>query len=202
MNKKLLPVLLIVVLILATVGCASCVDSTADKLREINMALLYSYSNVELKVVTHTDDADLHAKYVMTTTSNVTDISYEVERINEFDVNGEIPSEYISTVVGTAVFDGNAITSIDGEELDQNILLNVVNKNMAFRLSYFGEIKAGNGGIETRVVDPKGFLQNSDFDGEQMTVSVKLVQSYLSSIIINYVTSDGAQVSLDYTFTR
>ena len=202
MNKKILTICLLTALILVLTCFASCDNGadTADKLREINVALMQEYSKIELKVQTHTDETDLNAKYVMTKSGAITDISYEVERLNSFGADGKIPSDYISIVTGTAKFDGTSVTYIDGEPLQESVILGVAKVNMAFRLSYFTDIKTGQHGLSAKVTDPQSFLQNEEFTGDNMTVKVVMTQTSLSNIIISYEVN-SATVLLEYTFT-
>lgn len=201
MNKKVLTICLTIVLALVVICCASCADNAADKLREINTALMHDYSKIELNVNTYFDDVELDAKYVITKSDDITNIEYEVERLNQFGDNGEIPTEYVSTVTGTATFDGDAITSIDGETMDERVLLDVVDTSMSFRLSYFDKIKVSEKGMSALVTNPQGFLNDESLVCEGMTVNVVMAGSDISSIRINYK-SDGAIITLDYTFTR
>lgn len=202
MNKKILTICLIAALTIAIVCFSSCKDnSVTDKLREINVALMKDYSNIELKVSTHTDQADLNAKYVISKSNGVTTISYEVERLNSFDLDGSYPDELKSLIVGTAVFNGNAITVIDGDELDEAIILDAADTSMTFRTSYFGKISVTENGISAPVTNPQAFMHDDAFEGTEMTVSVTMANSVLSKIKIDYKL-DGATIALDYTFAR
>lgn len=199
MNKKIFTVCLILALSLALIGLSSCTENAADKLREVNTALGKDYAHVDINVKTSTDEVDLEAKYFITKSNGMTEISYEVEHLNGFDADGNPPSEFISTVKGTATFNGNAITSIDGDQ--EMVYFDLVDTNMVFRTSYLGEIKITKDGLSARVTNPKDFLQNNDFEGTAMTVSVRMSDSYLTSIRIGYEL-DGAEVVVDYAFTR
>lgn len=201
MNKKLLTICLVMVVVLSAICFVGCKDDTADKLRTVSMAMSREYSKIELNVATHSDEVDLNAKYVITKSNDVTNITYEADRLNGFDVNGNVPSEFKTTVKGSAVFDGSGIVSVDGEPLDEQILLDVKDTAMTFRMSYLAKIKVTQNGLSANVVNPKGFLNNNEFAGTDMTVNVTLSQSYLSSVVITYALN-GATVTLNYTFTR
>lgn len=202
MNKKLLTICLIVVLTLAVVCCVSCkTDNTLDILRDINVALIKEYSKVTLDIQTELDDVTLSAKYEMTKSAGMTEIKYAVDRINGFD--GTTPPEEFSTrVSGTARFNGSAIVSVDGDELepDEYILLDMVDTHMSFRKSLFSNVKATSRSFSAKVTKPAEFLQDEDFAGTDMTVSVSIVKGNLDSIEITYVL-DGAQVTMNYDFT-
>lgn len=201
MNKKLLTICLVLVLTLSIISCAACKDNSADRLRQINAALLHEYSKIELNIVTDNDGIKLGAYYVMTTSNGITDISYEVDRLNSFDAEGAIPSEFITRVKGNATFNGNAITSIDGDTAEYDVPLNFVSSKMTFRLSFFNDLKVTPKGITANVINPQGFWNDNEFAGTDMTVSVVLNESDLSHITIGYKL-DGATVQMEYAFTR
>lgn len=203
MNKKLITICLIVMLTLAVILCVSCKtdnDNTVEMLRSIQVALVKEYSKVELTVTTVLDDdLTLGAKYEMTKTNGMTEITYAVDRLNGFD--GVTPPEEIYTrVQGTAMFNGSAIVSIDGQALDEYILLDVVDTHMSFRTSLFSNVKLTARSFSANVTKPAEFLQDDSFAGTDMTVSVTIVNGNLDEIKINYVL-DGAQVEMNYDFT-
>lgn len=202
MNKKLLTICLVAVLTLSVICFAACTkDESADRLRQINAAFLREYSSIELKVATDNDGIKLNAKYVMTESNGLTDISYEVERLSDFDADGAVPSEFITTVKGNATFNGHAITSVDGDTAVYDVPLNAVVAKMTFRLSFFKDLKVSQSGITAKVTNPKGFWNDEEFAGADMTVKVVLNQSDLESISIDY-TLYGAKVKMEYSFTR
>lgn len=202
MNKKILIICLVVVIALSALGLSACKDnSETEMLREISNAMLDDYAKVTLSVMTHTDKADLNAKYVINTSDDVTEISYEVERLNSFGDNGDVPSEFISVVTGTATIKNDAIVSVDGETLAETIILDVADRNMTFRKSYLDITKVFDDGMSAKVINPKGFLKNDDFAGTDMTVRVVMSQSALSKITLAY-SLNGAKISLEYVFVR
>lgn len=201
MNKKLITICLIVVLALAVICCASCkTDNTVDMLRSIQAALVREYGKIELTVETVLDDdITLTAEYEMVRANGMTEIAYAVDRLNGF--NGTTPpSEVYTRVQGRAVFNGSAIVSIDGQALDEYLLLDAVYTNMSFRKSLFSSIKTTQRTFTANVAKPTEFLQDEDFAGTDMTVSVTIANGNLEGIRINYVL-DGAQVAMSYDFT-
>lgn len=198
MNKKISTVCLIVALVLALACCVSCnqKDAAVEKLRGINVALMKEYAKVQLDVNTRTGEIELNAKYVMEKSDQSTVITYEIDRLNEFDPDDSDSAEFISKVSGTATFNGSVITSIDGNE--ENINFDLVEKTMAFRLPYFKDVKIGKNGMTAVVTNPQGFMQDDEFTCDSMTVSV-VMETELSKITIVYV-AGGATVTLDYTF--
>lgn len=199
--KKTITICLVVAIAFALVCLGSCVENNVDKLREVNLALARDYSTVKLEASVRTEQADLKSKFVLIKSGSNTDISYEVQRLNSFGALGEAPSEFVSTVKGTAVFNGSAIVSVDGEPLDNWTLLDVVDTAMVFRMTFLSEIKTKSNGLSAKVTNPGGFLQKENFDGTEMTVDVQLKDKYLSSILLRY-NSNGADVTLNYEFTR
>ena len=203
MNKKILIICLVAALVLSVICLSACNKDKeyAETLRGITTAMQVHYSKVELNVKTHTDEIDLNARYVMTKSGVNTDISYEVERLNSFAADGTAPSDLVSIISGTAVFNGSGITHIDGEALDKITLLDIADISMTFRMSYFEIINASESGMLARVINPKGFLKKDEFEGTNMVVRVTMNESDLSSIVITY-DLDGANVTLEYAFTR
>ena len=202
MNKKLLTICLVVVLTLSVICFAACNnDESAERLRQINVALLREYSEIELDIVTDKDGIELDARYVMTKSNGSTDISYEVDRLNSFTADGTIPSQFITKVTGTATFNGNTITSVDGDAAEYDVPIDAISAKMTFRLSFFEKLKVSSNGMTAQVTNPKGFWNDEEFAGTDMTVRVIMRQSDLSRIIIEY-TLDGATVHMDYAFTR
>lgn len=201
MNKKLLTICLIVVLTLSVMCFASCKINTdaADRLREINTALMKEYSKVELNVTATDDEVTLKSQFELEKSEGVTKITYWMERLSTFDVNGEIPSEMITNDGGTAIYDGEKITSIDGEAVDVQVLRDVVDCNLTFKLSYLSNINVSNNELTAKVTDPKGFLGNDKFEGTNMSVRVTLNKSALSTITVRYKV-EGTEICLDYTY--
>lgn len=201
MNKKLVTICLIAALLLCLVCSASCKDESADRLRQINAAYLREYSQIKLNVKTQKNDIELNALYVLTKSDRNTDIYYEVERLNAFGTDGSVPSEFKTTVKGNATFNGSEITSINGDMEMHDVPLDAVTARMTFRLSFFKNLKVTSNGMSAKVINVKGFWNDDEFNGTDMTVKVVLKESYLSSIEIAYVL-DGAEVSMTYAFTR
>lgn len=201
MNKKLLTICLVVVLVLSVICIVACKDNTADRLREVSMALSRDYSKVELAVTTSSSEAELKANYVITKSNDLTNISYEVDRLNGFDIDGDVPSEFKSTVKGSAVFNGSSIVSIDGEQLNEQLLIDVKDTTMTFRMSFFEKIVLSQNGFSASVKNPQGFLNDDEFAGTDMSVKVTMSQSYLARIFIEY-SLNGSTVEMEYLFTR
>lgn len=201
MNRKLKLICAVIALTVAVVCFASCKENAhADKLREINSAMLNDYSQVTLNVKTHSDLVDLNAKYVMTKSGNVTNVTYETEQLNAIDQTSG-PSEFVSTLKGTAVFDGSKIVSINGDQVNEDVLLDVADRSMTFRLSFFDGMKSSQNEFSANVKNPQGFLQNDDFKGTDVKINVKLDGSDVKQIVLTYVL-DGAEITLDYAFVR
>lgn len=203
MNKKLLTICLAVVLAFAAVCCVACIhnDNTTDKLREINTAMLFNYSKIELNVTTRSSDLELKSKFVVAESNGIANLSYDVERVSVFDANGTAPSEFITRAQGVATVSNGAVVSVDGSALSEAIILDVVDTSMAFRLAYLDSIKVDNDVLSAKVTNPQGFLQRDDFEGTDMTVRVTLAQSNVSRVIIDYKLNSST-VQLDYSFTR
>lgn len=204
MKKKLLSICLVVILTLAVICLASCKDESAEKLREINAALRMDYSEINLNISTLSDNANLSANYIIAKNNGETEVSYEVDRLNEFNVDDDnvfSPVEFMTHLTGTAVVRNDTIVSIDGDVIDESMIVDVANVRMELRLSYFGKISVTDNGITTRVINPQGFLNNDDFSCDFMTLKVIMAGKALSHITITYESGDKL-VTMNYSFTR
>lgn len=201
MNKKILVICLIVALTLSAVCLSACKNEDAtEKLRQINYALLQDYSGVELQIETKNDEVTLNATYVIANSGDTSNITYQVERLTSFSTDGSIPSGFIEVATGTATVKGGMITSIDGDEVNEAVILDVADTTMSFVKTYFSDIKVTSNGLSANVINPKAFLQNNEFNGTDMTVRVIMSQTYISHIIISY-NLDNTAIKLNYTFT-
>lgn len=205
MNKKTLIICLAVMLIFTVICCSACSGNTAEKLREINTLLSREYSDIKLSVTTASDQAELKAEYEFVKSDTNTNIKYSIERLSGFGTNGSsvtVPSQFKTLVEGSAVYDGENIVSMDGNEVDPQILVGAMDTSMMFRISYFSHMSFKKSVFSAKVVDPKGFMDNDGFDGKNMTVKVIYGASSLASIEINYTAADDSSVKMLYDFIR
>lgn len=206
MSKKIITVCLIVVLSLAVVCCAACVKNDhTEEMRLINTLLGREYREIEINVTTTLDTIVLKGKYDIEKDENKTNLAYEVDRLNSFDTsNGSLnaPNEIISHLSGSAVFENKRIVSIDGDEISDSELFEIVEMNMAFRAPYFSDVTVNPNSLYAKVTNPKGFMQDKAFDGSNMDVKVVFNKTAIALIVINYTTSNNTTVKLEYAFTR
>lgn len=203
MNKKIITICLILVLILAVMCISSCEDVLTNDLRLINTLLRREYDNVQLTIKTDQDGLVLNAFYTFTKQNGNTNIEYQVDKLNRFDVNDNVvgaPDSFKIKVSGSAVFDGNTVTHIDGETVDDKILLDVVEPRMAFISSYFDNVAITNYNFSADVVNPCGFMGDENFDATDMKVQVLYSTTMLGSIKISYKTAGGTSIVMSYMF--
>lgn len=208
MKRKVLTVCLVLALVLTAVCCSSCKDNSeklVDQLRTVNTLLRVKYSKMELNVTTQYSEVTLNAKYVLTKNDASTNIEYEVDRLNSIDVNdGSItmPDGLTSRVTGKAVFNGSAVETIDGVEVNPQVLFDIADLSIMFRVKDLANVMLMENAIEATVINPKSFMNRDSFDGTEMTAKVEYNETTITSMIINYKAADGANVELSYAFTR
>lgn len=203
MKKKITIVCFVLIILLVTVCISACTDAKTDGLRTINTLLRKQYDSVSFSVKTGKDGLELNALYTFVKDGDKTNIEYYADRLNNFDVNGSAvgsPNGFITRVSGSAVFDGKTVTHVDGEAVNENIILDTVEPRITFIASYFNNAKFTNSSFSADVVNPDGFMGQENFDAADMKVQVLYNASMLGSIKISYKTADGAEVSMSYLF--
>lgn len=203
MSKKVVLVCLVLALIFAVMCISACENVLTENLRTINTLLRREYDNVQLSVKTDQGGMVLNALYTFTKKDGKTNIEYYVDKLNRFDVSDNAlsaPDSFKTRVSGTAVFDGNSVTHVDGETVDENILLDVVEPRMVFIASYFANVETKNSSFSADVVNPAGFMGEEDFDATDMTVQVLFNATMIGSLKISYKTANGVKIDMHYLF--
>ena len=199
MKRKFLIILLVLVLTLTLVCAASCIVNIDESLKKINMGFLKDYSQIYLAVETKFDGVVLNATYTLTKTNGLTTISYQIDRLNGFE-NGTAPSQFISTLQGSVVYDGNKVVSVDGDAVSYDEVIETVNVMLVMRTSYFSNVKIEDNSFEADVIKPQALLNDADFAGTDVKIKVIHNDTVLRTINLSYVL-DGTEVSLQYLFT-
>lgn len=206
--KKLVVVCILLVCVLAFVGCGRTTDKGNKKKTEsvydvLNDIIKVNYSVVELDV-TVTNSERLNGKYISTAIDGGYRVEYKYERINTFtEVDGEIiaPEEYKSELSGSAIVKNGAITEQSGAELSVP-LSGLTAANFKFKKDYFENVTEKDGEFTAlKVKNIKAFLGETVACAD-MSVVVTYTKTELKSVSISYVTSEHNQTLLTYTFKK
>ena len=206
MKKKI--TLLIALLVVAILAFAACSNgpSVAD-LQNINDMLKLDYSVVKVIINTTTSNATLNGAFTLTFNGDDTTISYQFDRRNTFVVDGsgnasEAQGGYIVREEGEVVVrDGKVIkgdTSVD-LPIDQLTI-----GGFSFKQAFFSNATNDKAKFEADVVNPQNFTGNSSLVCSDMHVVVvrNVSAKALTSIELTYVSENGAQVKINYLFTK
>ena len=192
MKKK---VLLVVIALVLVACCFAACRNYDDMLDTINDALQADYSEVQINVITKIHGTELTGVYILTFEENdKVVVDYRYEELNEISIDGNNSFKHV--VSGTVTLQNGVV--VDGDESVYNVPLEFTGIN--FKQSFFDNIKVTKSSFQADVKTPTGFLGNSSFSAKNMHVNAFLDGKLLSRMDVNYV-SDGAEVSLVYTFT-
>ena len=186
---------------------AACNTPSLEDLQNINDLLKVDYSKVTVVVSTKTATAELNGNFTLTFDGDVTKVEYRFERINSFDVddNGNIADaegDFIETVEGeVAVRDGKIV---DGDTSVDLPLDELTVGGFSFKQAFFSNSTLQKAKFEADVINPQQFTGNSGLDCTDMHVVVirNTAAKVLTSIELTYTSENGAQVKLDYLFTK
>lgn len=195
MKKRIL--LVVIALVLALACLTACVDnggtySTINKLLEVD------YSKVIVDVTTDINGVELTGKYILTFDGDVTNIKFDYEELNELSFDGD-NSGFKKPISGTAVVRNGVVIS-SSQEADLNTAqLNFT--GLSFKPAYFKNVTATSKEFEADVVSVSGFLGASQLNASNMRVKVEYFSAAIVQININYLSSEGAEVSISYKFS-
>ena len=194
MKKKVLLVAIALVLVLTVLSAC---NGNQEMLDTINGLLKEDYSKVTVKVTTQMSDVELNGEYTLTFNDDVTYIDYRYDELNELSIDGA--NSFISSKEGTATVQGRTVTSGNEEDLSSAPLEFT---GLSFKRVNFKNVVAKGSVFNADVVSPSGFMGNSDFSATNMHVKVVMFEGALVRIKITYVSSKGADVTIEYGFTE
>ena len=194
MKKKILLVVIALVLTLALLSACADNQGTLDT---INSLLRKDYSKVKVSVTTAMSGVELKGEYILTFNGDVTTIDYWYEELNDLSIDGA--DSFKSKYEGTATVQNRVVTSGNQDALS-NVELEFSGLN--FKLINFKNAVSKGSVFDADVVSPGGFLGNPDFRATNMHVNVVMYENTLVRIKITYTSSNGADVSIVYSFTE
>lgn len=194
--KKLITILLLVLVAFTATACEFAEVNKFDMLNELAQK---SYVGTELNVTTTLGDDTLQSSFVASVTNGVTTVSYTVQRLNTFDLNGNIPTERISTVEGNyTIKDGVVVV---GEASVEGDLSALAVSGLHFSEQALSDVEWSDNKMTARVTDAVSFVGSRLSGAKEMTVVVSFTTQAITALELQYTSADGAQVKLSYAFT-
>ena len=223
MKKSIVLIIsILAVVVLTFTACG--VD--ADVCDELNAMIKMDYTLVKMDVSTTTEGVTLDSSFTSQSAVNGTTVVYSVEKLATIDKNENnqyvMPENMITKQTGHATVKDGKIIEQTGDSVD--IPTNLGSLSVKFKESYFSLVKnyldGSNSVFEAKVESITGFTGNEYFDGKDMYVTVRYQKSItgnsnsagsdvnvnissttkLTSMIIDYVTNNGAIVKVIYSF--
>ena len=195
MKKRILFVAIALALLLVVL--AACGNNYQATLDTIDSLLKKDYSVVEINVVTKVSGEELNGKYVFTFKDDGSVlVEYEYEEFNGLSFDGDNSSEYKKTVSGTAVVKDDVV--VEGQ-LDLNTVQ--FESKLNFKEAYLKNVTVTANKLDADVSNARAFVGNLNFTGRKMHVKVFFNKSNVSKLFIDYTSANGAEISLEYSFT-
>ena len=204
MKKKIFVTIIIAILALTLTAC-HLVPETDDTYAELNKMVKLDYQSVSMEVQTTMNGVTLVNSFTSNIGTNSTVVTYSIQELATFDsTDGSyiIPGNMIVKKTGTAVIKNGVIVEQNGDAVNIPVT-SLENLTIQFKDSFFNmaqsTYEAGAYVFKADVTNVKGFTGNVSFDGTNMSVLVRYNEK-LSSVVIDYTTSNGATVKVIYTF--
>ena len=204
MKKKIFVTIIIAILALTLTAC-HLVPETDDTYAELNKMVKLDYQSVNMEVQTTMNGVTLVNSFTSNIGTNSTVVTYSVQELATFDsTDGSyvVPDNMIVKKTGTAVIKNGVIVEQNGDAVNIPVT-SLENLTIQFKDSFFNmaqsTYEAGAYVFKADVTNVKGFTGNDSFDGTNMSVLVRYNEK-LSSVVIDYTTSNGATVKVIYTF--
>ena len=204
MKKKIFVTIIIAILALTLTAC-HLVPETDDTYAELNKMVKLDYQSVNMEVQTTMIGVTLVNSFTSNIGTNSTVATYSIQELATFDsTDGSyvVPDNMIVKKTGTAVIKNGVIVEQNGDAVNIPVT-SLENLTIQFKDSFFNmaqsTYEAGAYVFKADVTNVKGFTGNVSFDGTNMSVLVRYNEK-LSSVVIDYTTSNGATVKVIYTF--
>lgn len=187
-----------VAVVLAVVCLAGCVDDNGKTFDKLNGAMRASYSHVSVTVKTEHNGVKLGGIFEVSFDGETATVDYSYEKLREISADGNNPEEYTEKVTGSAtVVNGLFTNGMENADLNAGELAYT---GFSFKKGYLSDIEVSDLFFSAMVVNPKGFVGNSKFEGSDMTVQAAFGGDKLTELIVEFVSAEGAAVSVVYDF--
>lgn len=191
MKKSIFAAVTILVLCAALL-CACSGEPNLNKLNDMAQA---SYSQTKLSVNTVFPDASLQSTFDISKSGSDFTVQYHLEKFAEMNIDKPISGQK-EVVEGTAVVQNGATSVVSGVELNK-----LTTVNMRFQNDYFANLQLTETRFTADVTNPTAFFGVSTFDGSKVKVDVNFGE-VLQNIVVNYLSANGANVTITYEFTK
>lgn len=191
MKKSIFATVVILVLCVALL----CACNGKPNLNKLNDMVQASYSQTKLSVNTVFPDASLQSTFDISKSGSDFTVKYHLEKFAEMNIDKPISGQK-EVVEGTAVVQNGATSVVSGVELNK-----LTTVNMRFQNDYFANLQLTETRFTADVTNPTAFLVVSTFDGSKVKVDVNFGE-VLQNIVVNYLSANGANVTITYEFAK
>ena len=204
-NRILILFVILALLSLCLVACYN--GPGVNDLQALNDLLQADYSAVTVVSNTKIDGVELNGNFALTFDGDETNIAYSFDKISSFEIddNGNIAdtdADFIETVSGIAVVrDGKVVDGDDSVDLP---LSELTVKGFSFKQAFFSNATLQNAKFEADVVNPQQFTGNLALNCTDMHIIVirNTVAKVITSLTLSYTSENGAQININYVFTK
>ena len=204
MKKILTAIILILVIALSFTSCDKIKEEasnpTFDLLNELVKAEFANYS-IDVSLTDKNTHALNESYVVVTDESGLKTITYTVERLNTFDINGSnvtAPNSYKSKLSGVAVVDGENLIKQDGDDVGVDFSEIAIPK-FNFADDVLDNVITGEDALIADVTNQEQFL-GFTLTNEAVQIKVEFSETAISSVTLTFVTSNGNDATVVYTF--
>lgn len=186
--------------ILAAISLAAC--GGRDPYDTLNKLIAKTPSSVELHVTITMDGETLNSEYAVTEQENGYRVVYTYERLSTFDETEDgftIPDSVKTLFEGSIVVKDGKIVEQNGAEADLSFE-QMTAAGVKFDETYFSNAMITEDSIKADVKDPAAFFLQ-ELECTNMKMETRFTEEAITSLLVNYVSSNGAQVVIEYLFT-
>ena len=207
MKNTIIAILIVAILAMTLVACGDFTKSDKTIYDTLNDLVALDYQRVSLEVQTTMNGVTLVNNFTSNRGEANTMVTYSVQELATFDQmadsdNYVIPTDMIVTKRGSATIKDGVVIEQNGDSVNISVE-SLQNLSVKFKGEYFTmaheTYEGGADVFKANVTNVKGFTGNQNFTGTDMTVIVRYKDA-LRSIIIDYVSANGASVKVIYTF--
>ena len=191
MKRILIALFLVFSLLICLTGCPENAIEENPDFATYNELFNKNFENYTINLtVTGASGDVINEEYVVTTNNGVRSISYTIERLNQFNIDGDLigmPENYVSVTTGEYTPDESASKGFDVPKFNFSYkCLN--NKEVSFSNSY-----------STGITSLNGFM-GWDIETNEANVRLVFEENIVSYITVSFISSSNNTVDITYTF--
>lgn len=204
MKRILTSILLILVIALSLTSCDLIKDKLGDPVfNQLNELIKAEHNDYTISIsLKDKNSHTLNETYVATTAENGnTTITYTVERLNKFNVNGNnvtIPNSYKKVLTGYAVINGENLFEQEGDNIGIDFL-KVKIPAFNFNDKAIENAIVADGKLTADVIDQTEFF-GYELTTEPMQAEVEFNEEAIGEITLTFKTAEGSDAVVVYTF--